>query len=164
MIEQFWCFTRKVLWFLVICYVVVYQSVQRPCCLILILILQNYTIKMLYILDIVFWSTFYFIQIWKQNCTQNFDFRYPKINGHNTFKYEFCTCTPKLSNQNSLEIWDSLLIGCFFEYECKNRTWKFYDQNRKAGTIEIVIQEFFHLHLFVWYMRKSFINSWHVYE
>jgi hypothetical protein len=58
-------------------------------------------------------------------------------------RWSFWSRKKKASNQNSLKIWDSLLIGCFFEYECKNRTRKFYDQNRKAGTIEIMIQKFF---------------------
>ena len=42
------------------------------------------------------------------------------IYSHITFQDEFCTRIPKLSNQNKVYIWCSVLIGCFsLEYEYK---------------------------------------------
>ena len=39
--------------------------------------------------------------------------------GHKTFEYEFCTCTPKLPNQDTGDIVYNVLIGCFSSMETK---------------------------------------------
>jgi hypothetical protein len=74
--------------------------------------------------------------------------------GHKTFKYEFCTHTPKSSNQNSLKIWDSLLIGCFFEYECKNRTRNVTNDEKSQNFSGKTSKLFYHMFLLIVYKMR----------